>query len=635
MLHLKLARLVAALLGLSLLASSRQDPPPTPFSQADLERLVAELSAVAPPNPNYAYPIEVRLVEEDTINAGTFPLPRDGVLVPQLVMMTGLVRAAKGDARLLRAVLAHEVAHLSIGHSLEPVEHQDLLVWHTRQQEFEADRVGAQYLVALGHPATDMIDMLALLDRTVHERGTPWLQTVTGDHASPITRASRLAGGDDLLAAVSLFEIGLACMECRRYPQALAWFDAARARGKGWDLHEADLNSASAALQEYYDRLPAAVQEEWLRPEFGPHLTDVLQLRGRAIEIGAEDLARYDEALRRIAQAPSWFSVPMQPFLIGTAHVLHPRGDPAVLRQGVAELQAILDGPVLGFWDLKALRMHVANNLALGLHRLGERERAAAVLIDAQQRHSTLFVPGVAENFARLPLDKLSKEQALLAANVLFHFLTWTPTDAPGGREAERALDGLKRTRALELKAELKRAPVALCGVASMIVDGREVGLFEPFFKVSEALGTNPTSGFPNPRLPELRFLIWGDSELIALSEGEQLVKLTSYRPGSALELRPVRESGLRTVYRVRVGMTVAELDELLSPANGTPALEPAPVLLLNRRSFERVEAAPPADAATDPAALPEELWIYFPQLNFGVLIEGEVVAGISVTPVK
>lgn len=602
-----------------------QDPP---FTEQDLVRLASELGSVTPANPHYQYPIQARLVESPAVNAQTYVLERDGKLVPQLELMTGLVERAHGDPRLLRAVLAHELAHLSLGHALEGTTFQDLSIAHTRQQEFEADAAGVSYLLALGYERKDMLDVLTLLDRVLKDGHCAWMEAVTGDHASPITRAARLAPDDEVLAAITRFELGLACMECRHYEQALAWFDEAQSFAKQWAFFEAAADAASAALQDYYDRLPAAVQDAWLRPEFGPHLTDTILLRGRAIAITDQDLQRHEEALRRIEKMVGVFSSPMKTFLMATANVLDPRGDEARIRQGVADLQRVLDGNALLGWDKEMLRLRVANNLALGLERLGERERAAKVLLAEQVRDSNHVLLSVAENLARLPMEKLSANEALVAARALFTFLTWTPVDAPGGKKAERAFERLKKEHSLQVNAQLTRSPVALCGAASISIHGKQIGLFESFAKISESMGAIPAAGFPNARLPALRYLIWGDGDVVALAEGERLLKITTYTPDAYVELLPRRESGLRTSYVVRIGMTQTELAQLLSPAGGDGALQPQPASLLDRRAL-----TPPAETGANAGLAQEESWLFYPSLSLGVLIENGKINGLSVTP--
>src|SRR5262245_22430588 len=98
-------------------AFAQQASPGAPFTNEDLMQLSGEVGAVVPANPNYTYPVEVRVVDKPIVNAWTFVDERDGKLVPQLEVMTGLIQLAHGDRRILRAVIAHELAHLALGHA--------------------------------------------------------------------------------------------------------------------------------------------------------------------------------------------------------------------------------------------------------------------------------------------------------------------------------------------------------------------------------------------------------------------------------------------------------------------------------------------------------------------------------------
>ncbi len=619
-----------------------QTPAAAPFTQADLQAIVAEIDKVAPHNDIYAYPIEAKLVARPEVNAQSGPVvdaEQHAVLrgqkwIPSLEMFQGLVDLARGDKRILRAVVAHELAHLSLGHTLENMNVpalNDLMVVHTRQQEFEADDAGCGFLVAAGHARRDLVDAMLLLDQHVHDETRPfpsnWLLQVMGDHASPVTRAARLTNDQDLLAAASRFEIGLAYMGCRRYSEALAYFDDAAARSP--KIHEAVLNAASAALQDYYDRLPGAVQDEWLRPEFGPHLTDVVRLRGRAIEISDADRQRYATALDRIQRTRQDFQPPMKLFLLATAQVLEPTGNEETIRAGIKGLEYLkgLSGP--GGWDWQLMRQRTTNNIAVGLQRLGEGKQAAqALLTDVRRGDRVLYA--TIENLARLPLEPLEAKDATTVASLLFSYLTWAPAGSAGSRAAERAADALKRKHGLSFTQAPLHPPVALCSAAMIAIDGHEVGLFDHFGKVSEILGSIPEAGPVNSKYPELQFLLWNGGDVLALMEGEQLVKITSYRKDTALELRPLPESGLRQNYRVRVGMSEAEFESVLNPAGGSKLLNVQELRLLGRRSFTTQEAA--QGAASAPPK--DEVWRYYPGLEFGVLIENGIVTGITVAPV-
>lgn len=595
------------------------------FSEADMNALLAEIYSVAPQNPNYAYPIQARYMDDPTVNAWTFVRTResDGALLPQLELFRGIVELAKGDRDVIRAILAHEVAHLTLGHSLEGFPHADLYNHHSRFQEQEADRVGVQYLEALGHDKDDMVKVMLMLDAYTRSHHVPWLDVVGSDHTSPIARAAALTGDQGIYEAVRMHEIGLALMECRNWEAAIAFFDKAYAMEPR--LHEAALDAASCALQYFYDGLPLAVQDEWLRPEFGPVLTDTVLIAGRGLNFTEADHARYAEALRRIHELPNTLYPRMKSFLLGTALVLEPKGEDKSLRQGVKTLEDMLAAtPDAAVWEFQLWRLSAANNAALGLKRLGEGARGLQILL-REQRADMKYLPSAAENLARLPFDGLSKEDATAAINVLAHYLKWTPPDAPGASEATRALGILTKKHGFQDIAAAEPRAIALCKAVSMTINGKEIALFESFGKVTQAFGDLPAAGVVNDRFPGLRFLLWGDDlAIVGIADEENvLLKLTSYVPDSFLELRPKRETGIQSRLRVRVGMTQAEFDALLSPAGGSE-LEPELAYVLSRRSFGGPDGQP----------LEEENWIYYPTLNFGVLIEDGKVAGITVTPI-
>jgi tetratricopeptide (TPR) repeat protein len=606
----------------------RADPAasPTAFGADQLEQMARELLAIAPPNPAYSYPAEIRMIEPDAdgrspVNAQASVTPQDGKLLPFVEMFRGLVDAAGGDPRILRAVIAHEVAHLSLGHPTRNYGQGDVQHHHTRQEEREADELGARLLEQLGHSREDMVDMLQMLDRYMKQQNVPWLASVAGDHASCMTRAAYLVPDDRLLAAVARFEAGLMFMECRHFAQALEYFDAALELQP--DLHEARLNAANAALQDYYDRLPAAVQDAWLRPEFGPHLTDVRALAGRAIEVTAEDLARYQRALDRLAACPeSWYG-PMRSFLAATAAVLEPRGEAATIDGGIAALDALRSRAEAGDWGFDKLRLALANNQALGLFRRGAGGPAMKLLVTEQGRDMR-FVPALAENLARLPAAGLSQDEAKNALMTLAHLVKFSPADSPSARSAVQAIGRIAKQYGFTVTGLESRVPLAFCAVASMTIDGAEIDLFDHFTVLSTALGAHQTAGLVDPKIAHFHFVWWGDREVMALAENDRLVKLTSYRPGSSLTLRPLRR-GAGAEQVLRIGMGEAELDALLDSAGGAERLRERAVVLLDHSSFH-----PDGSERHEPRA-----WRYFPTLNFGVAVEDGTVVGLTVTPVK
>ncbi len=611
---------MSSLLSLLLLAC----PQSTPFTDADLFALLDEINTVAQQNPNYVYPMEARYMDDPMVNAWTFLRVRetDEARIPQLELFRGIVERAKGDRDIIRAILAHEVAHLTLGHSLEGFGLQDLQNHHSRYQEQEADRVGVETLVALGHSPQDMVRVMIMLDEYTREKHVPWLDVVGSDHTSPIARAAALTGDESIFAAIHMHEFGLALMECRNWEAAIAFFDKAYEMEPR--LHEAALDAASAALQYYYDNLPLIVQDEWLRPEFGPVLTDTNLIAGRGLKLNDEDRARYADAVRRIRAVPETLYPRMKHFLLGTIMVLAPEDDLEAVQTGINALESLLNAtPQVNDWEFDQWRLSCANNAALGLKRTGDGTRGLKLLVTEQAACMT-YLPSAAENLARLPFDSLSKEDATTAINVLVHFLKWTPRNAPGSTVAVRALGILTKKHGYQDIATPDARPIALCKVAVMVINGKEIPLFDLFGKVSAAFGEIPSAGTVNDRFPTLRFLLWGtDNAIVGIAEGDVLLKLTSYVDDSYLELRPTRETGVQTAVRVRVGMTQEELNAVLAPAGGE-ALGPTMAYLLSRCSF----------GGPDGETLEEETWTFYPTLNFGVLIQDGVVTGISVTPI-
>lgn len=607
-----------------LLACAQTDAPAhEPFSQADLETMVVELLTVVPENPDYQYPIEMRLLEQDVKNAWTFLRADEatGALIPQLELFRGLCNLAENDPRLIRAVLAHELAHVACGHSMTGFPQADLSSNYTRQTEREADLEAAKYLEALGYPRQDMVDMLHMLHRMVRDFQVPWLMNVTSDHASPAARAAEVMPTDATLAVIAKFEIGLAYMECRRYQAAIGFFDQAVALEPALD--EARLNAASAALQHYYDSLPTGVQSAWLRPEFGPHIQDAL-LGAKGFEVSDQDLTNYQAALDRIAALPGSLYPSMQLFLTATAGVLHPQGNVEAIGAGVAILQEMLQSELyFDLWEVERKRQTYANNLALGLARLDRPEEAAAVLF-TELEDEDFPLPAAAENLARLPMDAYDERQAAFARDLLLTFLRFTASSAPGAEEAKKAVRTLTRLHGLPDAAAEPPLPLTYCAVASMHVAGREIGLFEEFGQLNALLGEIPSGGTVSDRFGDFYYLMWKEQQVMALAERNRLVKLTSYLPGSWLELRPQRESGLRDPFRIEVGMSEDDFYALLEPAGGSSELGVQFLYLFSARSFVDAEGN----------AQEEETWTVYPTLNFAVLIRDGAVRGISVTPV-
>lgn len=596
-------------------------PEPTgPFTQAELEALVAEYDAVVPHFDLYTYPIEATIVEDAEVNASAgirIEGPQGATLQTILVVNTGFLEAVGHDRKLIRAVVAHEMAHLALGHSAEWADTNDLDQALTRQEEMAADAAGATYLEALGHSANDMVDLLLFLDTTLQREYPIWLQTVASDHASPVTRAALIAGNNQVLDALAHLEVGLAFMECRRYEEAVAWFERALAIEPR--MHEASINIALANLQDYYERLPIVIREGWLHPEFIPHLSITTLLGGRSVVVTDLDKQRFEKALASIAAVPEHISERRLRFLRGTAWVLCPTEDAEMIQAGIELLRGqLLNIPSLWPTEYQVEHLRLANNMAVGLARLGEREQAVGLILAKSKEVPDVFLGYTAENVGRLPNASLDDKQARQALDMALRYVQSTPPSAPQYKTVDHTLRKLLDTLGLQINGELATAPTYLCSAVSMTIDGKRLDLFAPLDKALEQLGPAADRGYILEKYPDLQCALWGEFDVVLLMERGLIMKLTSYRPDTRVELRPSNTS-LREVYELRVGMTVAELDAIIDP-QGDGAFQHDTFI------FGR--------AVLGGAAEPE-VWTYYPTLNLGVLIENGVVTGIAVTPVK
>ncbi len=138
-------------------ALNEQDVDTTPVTLEEIVAIVAEFETVVPRYSEYRYPIDIWINPSDAVNAGagTIEITNDDgstYLQAAMEVNVGFLEATNHDRRLLRAVIAHEMAHLALGHAKENADTGDLDHYLTRQEELAADTYGVQYLEALGHP---------------------------------------------------------------------------------------------------------------------------------------------------------------------------------------------------------------------------------------------------------------------------------------------------------------------------------------------------------------------------------------------------------------------------------------------------------------------------------------------------
>ena len=122
-------------------------PEQAKFTVADLQKMVDEMKPYLPEDPRFTYPIKCIVEDRKDVNANASyffekDAPKDAKPQAKMTVYTGLLDFMK-DIRLVRAVVAHELSHLSKQHLGKGMKPKDLDLIFTRQQEYEADATGA------------------------------------------------------------------------------------------------------------------------------------------------------------------------------------------------------------------------------------------------------------------------------------------------------------------------------------------------------------------------------------------------------------------------------------------------------------------------------------------------------------
>ena len=601
-----------------------QAAPRAQFSQARLERMVTELVGKRVLHPSYVGRIRSYYDKRPIVNA--MAGRADGG-VPALMVFAGLVDVFENEERLIRAVVAHELAHLVLGHadaSRRPgapfQSAADLEHHFTRQQEFEADTLACELLASCGYPPLDLAD--ALLALYVHERRSSvgWFAGLIGTHSSPIHRIARLDPKPDRFDALRHFELGLGFIECRRPRHALLAFEEALALEPMLD--EARFDAARAALQIYYDELPLEVRETWLRPDFGPLLTldDVFAARGAVMT--DQDRDRYERAKTRIEGLPRHGFPVVRSLLTGTLEVLEPDCDRATVLRGVARLQGALLAPRLARGGDARLRLRFANNAALGLHRLGLGEESWAV-VGAELDEDPLAAGDVVlHNAARLAASDVVDACSGVVLEAFYHLATTSRFGARRASDARAALERLTSADTKWIAPATEPSLLQLCRPTEVVLATARIGLLAPLGVDVAGLGLATRDQPVHPDYESLRVRTWADDErgpgLVVLVEDERVLKLTSYVVGSAVRLRPQDEADPREL-RIAVGMP---FEEFLTVTLATDLTSSTPILAhhLGRSGF----GLPTGEL---------EEWRYFPGFDLAVLVEEDRIAGVAVTP--
>ena len=189
---------------------------------AYLGRIVRNLAAQT---PGGKYPYTIKAVDDAAINA--FSLPGGPMYANR-----GLIEAARNEAELA-GVLAHEMAHVALRHGTEQASNAYLVnaglgvlggllgdsggqtsqmvsavgglglnavfLKFSRDDEYEADRLGAQIMASAGYDPSAMADFFGLL-RAEGARNPGALETFFSDHPPSAEREARIRAQAKTLA---------------------------------------------------------------------------------------------------------------------------------------------------------------------------------------------------------------------------------------------------------------------------------------------------------------------------------------------------------------------------------------------------------------------------------------------------
>ncbi len=174
--------------------------------EARLVEQIGRRMAAVSGRPNL--PWKFRVIEEKSVNAFSVP--------GYVYIHTGLLDQIGGDTDALAGVIAHEVAHTDARHSKEHMEKSAvagflgslirdrtaasianiggslILLKHSRDDEYESDRLAVRYLQRTGHDPNGMIRFFQKLQKQEGGSGGPatWFRT----HPNSGDRINRIRG---------------------------------------------------------------------------------------------------------------------------------------------------------------------------------------------------------------------------------------------------------------------------------------------------------------------------------------------------------------------------------------------------------------------------------------------------------
>lgn len=579
------------------------------FTVADLQKMVDELKPYLPEDPRFTYPIKCIVEDKPDVNANASIVydpnaPKDAKPQAKMTVYTGLLTFMK-DIRLVRAVVAHELAHLSKQHLGKGFKPKDLDLIFTRQQEYDADVTGAIALVKAGYKKEDMVDMLLKLGES--SANWPGSDKILGDHADSARRASAVSSNNMVLRSMVSYTDGEAYLDARKYLLAMQAYD--KAASEAPTFYECKYNAALAGLLNYYGEIAVNIVEPWYIPDFGPTLT-FPKANGKAAVLTDADRKNYATALAHIKLAydmrPTAFhSLELQ----GLALVLDPDGKPENIQEGIKSLN---DAMTKATTDSQKLR--TANNLALGYQRSGDVTKAVRTMLEAQ-RNTTTYNAYLACNLGQqVPSDEF-KGDASKAETVIFTFLSRTSSAARGYKSALANYNSICSKFGFKPR-EIKDTGIFLCNVLSLTEKGNTVKILDNIDDLITKFGKPQNAYRYSDTFGGMKEFVWDGGNFSVVVDPRpagddfiyEVLRITSYTVGSSFELLP-KDSKISMKFTITVGMSVKDFNKVLDIKGG------------NSKSLVKSGTL--------------EDWTYFSGLNMGVLVKDDKIAGITVAPVQ
>ena len=578
------------------------------FTVADLQKMVDELSPYLPEDPRFAYPIKCIVEDKNEVNANASIIvdpkaPKDAKPQAKMTVYTGLLTFMK-EMRLVRAVVAHELAHLSKQHLGKGYKPKDLDLIFTRQQEYDADATGAIALEKAGFKKQDMVDMLLKLGES--SAAWPGSEKILGDHADTARRASAVSTNNLVLRSMVAYTDGEAYLDARKYDLAMRAYD--RAAADAPTFYECKYSGALAALLNYYGGIAENIVEPWYLPDFGPTLMFPSPL-GKSPSISEGDRMNYAVAMAHIKLAydmrpTAYHSLELQ----GLAFVLDPDGKPENLQEGIKSLNNAMTKATTD-----AQKLRTANNLALGYQRSGDINKAMRTMLDAQ-RNSTTYNSFLAANLGQqVPGDEF-KADAPKAEAVIYSYLTRSSSAAKGYEKALATYKSLCTKYNLKPR-EIKDVPIYLCNVLSLTEKGKTVKILDKIEDLVALFGKPQNAYRYSEDYNGMKEFVWDSGKFSVITDARSLdgdilsevLRITSYSAGSSFEIMS-KDLTVSSKFRVTVGMSVKDFSSFLDIKGG------------EARSLVKAGAI--------------EDWTYFAGLNMGVLVKDDKIVGITVAPV-